>query len=224
MDSSVCGYRGEALFDHRLIPLSFARSFASGGAEWRNTERSCECYGDFTTTIGLGPRVEEAWVGRSLLYCAIDFRVLRRVNLPPLFSVIEHEEENATARSRGSGVTKELPAHVRQGDVLFQEAHIDSVELHRAVLEDAVVLRQGLGDMRTLRDCAVRPCMVALNFVASFHEDSRHVDKVSVGSKQFAETVHVVVIPGGCELRDNVPNARLISRCPEGADGREKGQ
>jgi hypothetical protein len=30
MDSSVCGYRGEALFDQRLIPLGFARSFAAG--------------------------------------------------------------------------------------------------------------------------------------------------------------------------------------------------
>jgi hypothetical protein len=30
MDSSVCGYRGEALFDQRLIPLGFARSFADG--------------------------------------------------------------------------------------------------------------------------------------------------------------------------------------------------
>jgi hypothetical protein len=30
MDSSVCGYRGEALFDQRLIPFGFARSFAAG--------------------------------------------------------------------------------------------------------------------------------------------------------------------------------------------------
>ena len=30
MDSSVCGYLGEALFDQRLIPLGFARSFAAG--------------------------------------------------------------------------------------------------------------------------------------------------------------------------------------------------
>jgi len=30
MDSSVCGYRGEALFDQQLIPLGFARSFAAG--------------------------------------------------------------------------------------------------------------------------------------------------------------------------------------------------
>jgi hypothetical protein len=33
MDSSVCGYRGEAFFDQRLIPLGFARSFAAGGQE-----------------------------------------------------------------------------------------------------------------------------------------------------------------------------------------------
>jgi hypothetical protein len=30
MDSSVCGYRAEALFDQRLIPLDFAGSFAAG--------------------------------------------------------------------------------------------------------------------------------------------------------------------------------------------------
>ena len=30
MYSSVCGYRGEALFDQRLIPLGFAGSFAAG--------------------------------------------------------------------------------------------------------------------------------------------------------------------------------------------------
>jgi hypothetical protein len=30
MTTLYCGYRGEALFDQRLIPLGFAESFAAG--------------------------------------------------------------------------------------------------------------------------------------------------------------------------------------------------
>src|SRR6266700_6497572 len=54
--------------------------------------------------------------------------------------------------------------------------------------------------------------MMNLDVLPSLHRGSSHVDEVSVGRKQPAECVHVVLVPSCCESTDNLTDAVCIIR------------
>src|SRR5690348_734576 len=76
---------------------------------------------------------------------------------------------------------------MRDLHILSQKTYIDVVELHRAVLEDAVICRVCSGNLGCLRNRPMRPPMMGLNVFPSLHRGTSNVHEVRVGSKKLAD-------------------------------------
>ena len=144
---------------------------------------------------------------------ATDFGVLSGRNQPPGIPTSEHKQEHTTTWVLRSGIAEELPAHVSDGNVLSQEAHIDLLESYRAVLEDSVIrLVPCTESWRIGRNYPVGVGMLRLYGLPAYPQGACHVDEVGVGRKELTESIQIVVVPSRRESRDRAMHVLSVIR------------
>jgi len=101
---------------------------------------------------------------------------------------------------------------VSDGDVIPQKAHIDLVELNRAVLEDAVIRVIPLAESgRVSGNHPVGVGMLRLYGLSAFPQETGYADEVGIRRKQLTERIQIVAIPSCLESRDSATHVLIIT-------------